>query len=52
MVSAPRERTGLGRDFKGPLPTPPEPLQLALFGESGPMDPACLEDRFLENKAL
>ena len=33
-VSAHRQRTGIGGDFKGPLATLPEPLQLALFGES------------------
>ena len=33
MVSAPRQRTGLVEPFKGPLPTPPEPLQINLFGE-------------------
>ena len=33
MISARRQRHGLGGHFKGPLPTPPEPLQLALFGE-------------------
>ena len=33
VFASSRERKGFGLHFMGPLPTPSEPLQLALFGE-------------------